>query len=60
MQGRNSRILEYLAVQAVEASSRSENSVADAARPETSTFEELLRLLASAMGVRRRFVRTPP
>ena len=34
--------------------------MADAAGPETFTFEELLRLLASAMGVRIRLVHTAP
>ena len=50
---------EDLAAQAVEAGSQSWNIVADAAGPETFTFDELLRLLASAMGVRARLVRTP-
>ena len=52
--------VEDVAVQAVDAGSRSENVIADAAGPETFSFEELLRLLASAMGVRTRLVRTPP
>ena len=52
--------VEDLAAQAVEAGSRSESSVADAAGPDTFSFEELLRLLASSMGVRARLVRTPP
>ena len=51
---------EDLAAQAVEAGSQSESSVADAAGPDTFSFEALLRLLASAMGVRARLVRTPP
>ena len=51
---------EDLAAQAVEAGSQSENSVADAAGPEVFSFEALLRLLASSMGVRARFVHTPP
>ena len=51
---------EDLATQAVAAGSESENSVADAAGPETFSFETLLRLLASSVGVRRRFVHTPP
>ena len=51
---------EDLAVQAVEAGSQRENLVVDAAGPETFSFEELLRLLASAMDVRARLVRTPP
>ncbi len=51
---------EDVAAQAVEAGSQSENIVADAAGPETFSFEELLRLLASAMGIRARLVHTPP
>ena len=49
-----------MAAQAVEAGSQSENSVADAAGPDTFSFEELLRLLASAVGIRRWLVHTPP
>ena len=49
-----------VAAQAVEAGSRSNNSVADAAGPETFSFVDLLSLMASAMGVRARLVRTPP
>ena len=49
-----------LADQAVAAASQAGNSVSDAAGPETLSFEALLRLLASAMGVRSRFVHTPP
>ena len=52
--------VEDLAAQAVEAGSQSENSVADAAGPDTFSFEALLRLLASSMGVRRRFLHTHP
>ena len=52
--------VEDLAAQAVEAGSQSESSVADAAGPDTFSFEDLLRLLASAMGVRRWFLHTPP
>ena len=52
--------VEDLAAQAVEAGSLSENSVADAAGPDTFSFEALLRLLASTMGVRRWFPHTPP
>ena len=51
---------EDLAAQAVEAGSQRDNSVVDAAGPERFTFEELLRMLASAMGVRARLVHTPP
>ena len=50
---------EDLAAQAVEAGAGGENSVADAAGPENFTFEELLRLLASAVGARIRLVNTP-
>ena len=52
--------VEDLAAQAVEAGSQGENSIADAAGPDTFSFEALLRLLASSMGVRRRFLHTPP
>ena len=52
--------VEDLAAQAVEAGSLSESSVADAAGPDTLSFEALLRLLASSMGVRRWFLHTPP
>ena len=52
--------VEDLAAQAVEAASQSESSVADAAGPDTLSFEALLRLLASSMGVRRWFLHTPP
>ena len=52
--------VEDLAAQAVEAGSQSETSVADAAGPDTLSFEALLRLLASSMGVRRWFPHTPP
>ena len=34
--------------------------MADAAGPDTFSFEALLRLLASSMGVRRWFLHTPP
>ena len=52
--------VEDLAAQAVEAGSQSESSVADAAGPDTFSFEALLRLLPSSMGVRRWFLHTPP
>ena len=52
--------VEDVAAQAVEAGAQSENSGADAAGPDTISFETLLRLLASSMGVRRRFLHTPP
>ena len=52
--------VEDLAAQAVEAGSQSESFVVDSAGPDTFSFEELLRLLASSMGVRARLVRTPP
>ena len=51
---------EDLAAQAVAAGSKSENTVADAAGPETFTFKELLRLLAKVVGIRVRLVHTPP
>ena len=51
---------EDLATQAVAVGSGSENSVVDAAGPETFSFEELLRLLASAVGARVRMVHTTP
>ena len=51
---------EDLAAQAVAAGSQRENSVADAAGPETFSFEELLRLLASAVGARVRLAHTTP
>ena len=51
---------EDLSAQAVEAGARTDSFVADAAGPETFTFEELLRLLASAVSARVRLVRTPP
>lgn len=50
---------EDVAAQAVEAGSQSKNTIADAAGPEIFSFEELLRLLASAMGVRARLARMP-
>ena len=49
-----------VAVQAVEAGSQGENFLADAAGPDTFSFEELLRLVASAVGVRSRLLYTPP
>ena len=51
---------EDLAAQAVEAGSQTGNSVTDAAGPETFSFEAMLRLLANAIGVRSRFMHTPP
>ena len=51
---------EDLAAQAVEAGSGCDSFVADAAGPETFSFEEVLRLLASAVGSRGRLVYTPP
>ena len=50
---------EDLAAQSVEAGSGNGNSVADAAGPETFSFEELLELLASAVGAGVRLVHTP-
>ena len=51
---------EDLAEQAVAAATVSENFVADAAGPDTFSFEELIGLLASAMGIRARFIHMPP
>ena len=51
---------EDLAAQAVEAGSQSKNVITDAAGPETFSFEELLRLLASAMDISPRLVHAPP
>ena len=51
---------EDLAGQAVAAGSRNDSFAADAAGPDTFTFEELLRLLALAVNVRVRLVHTPP
>ena len=50
---------EDLAALAVDAGSRADNMVVDAAGLETFTFEELLWLLASAVGARVRLVHTP-
>ena len=49
-----------LAEQAVAAGSRRGNVVADAAGPDTMSFEALLRLLTATVGVRSRLVHTPP
>ncbi len=51
---------EDVAKQAVAAAEASENSVTDAAGPDTFSFEELIELLASAMGKRARFIHMPP
>ena len=51
---------EDLAGQAVAAGSQNEYTVADAAGPDTFTFEELLRLLSKAVNARVRLVHTPP
>ena len=51
---------EDVAEQAVAAATVSENFVADAAGPDTFSFEELIGLLASAMGIRARFIHMPP
>ena len=45
---------------AVETASSNENSTIDAAGPDTITFKELLRLMASKMQVTCGFVHTPP
>ena len=44
----------------MDAGSGRDSCVADAAGPETFTFEELLRPLALAVGARARLVHTPP
>ena len=49
-----------LSAQAVEAGSLTYSFVANAAGPETISFEELLRLLASSVGARVRLWHTPP
>ena len=49
---------EDLAALAVDAGSRGDSFVADAAGPDTFTFEELLRLLAKAVNTRVRLVHT--
>ena len=51
---------EDLAAQLVDAGYSTENLIADAAGPETLSFGDLLSQMASAMGVRRRFIRVPP
>ena len=51
---------EDLGAQAVDAGSRDDSHVTDAARPDTLSFEEWLRLLASAVGARVRLVHMPP
>ena len=51
---------EDLASQAVDVGSGRDSFVADAAGPETFSFEELLALLASAVGSRVPLVHTPP
>ena len=48
-----------VAAQAVEAGSQDGNSVADAAGPDTFSLEDVLRMLASAMGVRARLLHAP-
>ena len=51
---------EDLAALAVDAGCRNDSFVADAAGPDTVTFDELLRLLTSAVNARVRLVHTPP
>ena len=51
---------EDVAIQAVAAGASTENFIADAAGPETLPFKDILKLLASSMGIRTRFVPTPP
>ena len=52
--------VEDLAAEAVEAGSQCESFVVDSAGPDTFSFEDLLRLLASSMDVRRWFLHTHP
>jgi len=49
-----------VAAQAVESGAQGENSIADAAGPETFSYNALIRLVASAVGARRRLLHTPP
>ena len=49
-----------LVAQAVAAGAQGDNFIADNAGPERFTFEELLHLLASAVGARAKLVHTPP
>jgi NADH dehydrogenase len=49
-----------LAGLAVEAGGQTGNTVRDAAGPETYTFEELVKLIARAVGSRARILRVPP
>ena len=49
-----------VATQAVEAGSQHGSSTADAAGPETFSYEALIRLIASAVGVRARLVHVAP
>ena len=49
-----------VAAQAVESGSQTDNSIADAAGPDTFSFEELLRLVASAVGAPSRLLHMPP
>ena len=51
---------EDLAALAIMAGSQNVNTVADAAGPDTFTFEELLRLLAESVNALVRLVHTPP
>ena len=51
---------EDVAIQAVAADASTENSVADAAGPETLSFKDILRSLAYAMRISSRLVNTPP
>ncbi|MGE5326178.1 MAG: SDR family oxidoreductase [Deltaproteobacteria bacterium] len=52
--------VEDVADLAVEAASRSENEIFDAAGPEIFTFAELVELLAQTAGSRAKILRTPP
>ena len=52
--------VEDAAAQAVAAGGKTQDTIEDAAGPEVFTFRELLRLLASSMGVRSRIIGMPP
>ena len=52
--------VEDTAAQAVTAGGKTEDTIEDAAGPEVFTFRELLRLLASSMGVHSKIVGMPP
>ena len=49
-----------VAAQAVQAGARGDSSTTDSAGPETFTYNELIRLVASSVGRRARLLHTPP